>query len=59
MGTIEPSLYPEGTEVKVGRRNATVVCQILEGDTWGDVYITYDSDQTFAIVKPTQVTLRD
>lgn len=56
--TIEPSQFPEGTEVKIGRRNATVVCQILNGNKWGDVYVTYDSDHTFAIVKPENVKLR-
>ena len=57
-GTIEPSKFPEGTKVKVGNKNATVVCQILEEHTWGDVYVTYDTDKTFAIVKPSQVKPR-
>ena len=57
--TIEASQFPEGREVKVGRRNATVVCQILQGSNWGDVYITYDSDNTFAIVPPDQVKPRN
>lgn len=55
MPTIQSSQFPEGTKVKIGDRNATVICQILDGDKWGDIYVTYDDDNTFTIVKPSTI----